>query len=240
MKCWGRIFSPAHFRSRIEDFYHRAPGGWPCWAFSNHDVPRHVGRWLDHAADQDALARQAAALLLSFEGSICIYQGEELGLVDTELSFDELTDPEGITFWPEAKGRDGCRTPMVWDAAAPNAGFSTANATWLPVKAPQRDRAVSTQSGRGQRAGLLPPDAGPAPGRVDLRLGRMRFHDLPEPLLGYDRGDGFTCIFNLSPHPRAPTCRMRSRRCWTRARRSRAAICGWRPMGSSSPARAGG
>ncbi|KPP83825.1 MAG: alpha-glucosidase [Rhodobacteraceae bacterium HLUCCA08] len=197
----GPNFSPAHFRSRIEDFYHRAPGGWPCWAFSNHDVPRHVGRWLDHAADQDALARQAAALLLSFEGSICIYQGEELGLVDTELSFDELTDPEGITFWPEAKGRDGCRTPMVWDAAAPNAGFSTANATWLPVKAPQRDRAVSTQSGEDSVLAFYRRMLALRRAESDLRLGRMRFHDLPEPLLGYDRGDGFTCIFNLSPHP---------------------------------------
>ena len=46
--------------------------------------------------------------------------GEELGQTETVLTFDELTDPAGINFWPEEKGRDGCRTPMVWEASAPN------------------------------------------------------------------------------------------------------------------------
>ena len=41
-------------------------------------------------------------------------------------------DPYGIRFWPEFKGRDGCRTPMVWEANAPNGGFSTGK-PWLPV-----------------------------------------------------------------------------------------------------------
>jgi alpha-glucosidase len=196
----GPDFSPAHFRSRIEAFFKGAPQGWPCWAFSNHDVPRHVGRWANHGADQDLLAKQAAAMLLSFEGSVCLYQGEELGLVDTELTFEELTDPQGINFWPEPVGRDGCRTPMVWEAGAPNAGFSKANRTWLPVKSPQQGRAVDTQ-GPGSVLEFYREMLALRRDETDLKTGKIAFLDLPDPVLGYTRGTEITCLFNLSPEP---------------------------------------
>ena len=72
-------------------------------------------------------------MLLTMRGSVCLYQGEELGLTEAELSFEDLVDPYGIEFWPEFKGRDGCRTPMVWQANAPMGGFTTAPRAWLPV-----------------------------------------------------------------------------------------------------------
>ncbi len=194
----GPNFSPEHFRSRIEAFFKGAPKGWPCWAFSNHDVPRHVGRWLKHATDQDALAKLSAAMLLSFEGSVCLYQGEELGQVDTELVFEELTDPEGINFWPEVKGRDGCRTPMAWEAKGSNAGFSKANKTWLPVKAPQAERAVSSQGGDDSVLSFYKEMLALRRNTPELREGRIAFLDLPEPVLGYTRGDDVICLFNLS------------------------------------------
>ncbi len=196
----GPDFSPAHFRSQIEAFFKGAPAGWPCWAFSNHDVPRHVGRWLNHAEEQDALAKQAAALLLCLEGSICIYQGEELGQVDTVLSFDELTDPEGINFWPEKTGRDGCRTPMVWEANARNGGFSSADHTWLPVKTPQLARAVSTQGTDSVLTFYKDMLALRASEEV-LRTGRTKFLEFDDPVLGFLRGSDFMCIYNLSSGP---------------------------------------
>lgn len=70
-----------------------------------------------------------------------LYQGEELGLKETELSFADLVDPYGIEF----KDRDGCRTPMVWQSHATNGAFSTANRTWLPVPAEHMTHAVDTQ-----------------------------------------------------------------------------------------------
>ncbi len=54
-------------------------------------------------------------LLMTLRGSVCLYQGEELGLTEADLAYQDLQDPYGIQFWPEFKGRDGCRTPMVWD-----------------------------------------------------------------------------------------------------------------------------
>lgn len=195
--------TPQHFREVIEKFYRGAPDGWPCWSFSNHDVSRHVTRWAAIDSGGDALARQAVALLLSFQGAICIYEGEELGQTDTDLAYAELTDPVGLRFWPDNRGRDGCRTPMVWEATAPNAGFSTAK-PWLPVKPPQQARAVDTQDGvagsvlehyRAMLAFRRGSDA--------LCAGGTRFLDLPHPLLGVVRGEGpgaLTCLFNLSPH----------------------------------------
>ena len=199
----GNDFSAAAFRNKIEGFFDGAPQGWPMWAFSNHDVPRHAGRWARHGASLDALSKQAAALLLSFEGSICLWQGEELGQTDTELAFDELTDPQGIAFWPAPMGRDGTRTPMVWDGSD-QGGFTTGR-PWLPVKAPQRTRNVAGQDGRQDsvlehyRAMLAYRRASSA-----LRAGRTRFLDTAEPVLAFQRGKGagaLLCVFNLSPEP---------------------------------------
>ncbi|MFW8637529.1 alpha-amylase family glycosyl hydrolase [Cribrihabitans pelagius] len=188
-------FTARHFRQQIEGFFGGAPEGWPCWAFSNHDVIRHVTRWREHGADQDALAKLSAAMLLSLEGSICLYQGEELGQTETELDYSELTDPQGLRFWPQDKGRDGCRTPMVWDAEAPHGGFSTAGSTWLPVKEPQLIRASNGQDVRAFYKKMLAlRRSEPA-----LREGKTEFLDTPEPLLAFRRGENLLCVFNLSP-----------------------------------------
>jgi alpha-glucosidase len=117
-----------------------APNGWACWAFSNHDVERMVSRW-----SLGTLAKYTYAMLLhTVRGSVCIYQGEELGLMESAMNFEDLRDPYGIEFWPEYKGRDGCRTPMVWQANKVNAGFSTAK-TWLPVSSEHSQQAVDIQ-----------------------------------------------------------------------------------------------
>jgi alpha-glucosidase len=128
-------------------------------------------------------------MLLSFEGSVCLYQGEELGQTETDIEYHELTDPPGFRFWPEYKGRDGCRTPMVWDDSE-NAGFSSVR-PWLPVRPPQRARNVASQRAVAgsvlefYREMLAFRRATP-----DLITGKTRFLDLPEPILGFQRGDG--------------------------------------------------
>ena len=117
-----------------------APDAWPCWAYSNHDTVRHITRW----GLSDAAAKTYTVLLMCLRGSICLYQGEELGLPEADIAFEELQDPYGIEFWPEFKGRDGCRTPMTWVADNANGGFSDAK-PWLPVKAAHLNRAVAAQ-----------------------------------------------------------------------------------------------
>ncbi len=117
-----------------------ARDGWPAWAFSNHDVMRHASRWGLSPAAQ----RLYATLLMCLPGAACLYQGEELGLEEDDISFEDLQDPYGREFWPEYKGRDGCRTPMVWDQTESNAGFSS-GVPWLPLSNENRHRAVHAQ-----------------------------------------------------------------------------------------------
>jgi alpha-glucosidase len=106
-----------------------ARDGWACWAYSNHDVMRHPSRW----QLTDDAARMFTTLMMCLKGSACIYQGEELGLPEADVAYEDLQDPYGIEFWPEFKGRDGCRTPMVWESSNQNGGFSDAAQPWLPV-----------------------------------------------------------------------------------------------------------
>ncbi len=106
--------------------------GWPCWSASNHDVVRTISRTPEpHSPSQAVLI---LAFMASVRGSVCIYQGEELGLPEADIPFHQIQDPYGIPFWPEFKGRDGCRTPMPWDGDAAHGGFSEAE-PWLPVTA---------------------------------------------------------------------------------------------------------
>jgi alpha-glucosidase len=121
-------------------FYSVASEGWACWAFSNHDCERHASRW---GMSQPQL-QVYLAVLLSMRGSVCLYQGEELGLPEAQLSFEDLRDPYGIRFWPKFRGRDGCRTPMPWAKDNSYGGFSTEK-PWLPLPANHLERAVAGQ-----------------------------------------------------------------------------------------------
>ena len=128
------LLSPEHsadyFRQVMTTFKANAGDAWPCWAASNHDVKRSASRWGEHE-DSNQFPLISMAMLMSLRGSVCLYQGEELGLPEADVPFEDLQDPYGIEFWPEYKGRDGCRTPMVWNAEQ-GAGFSEAK-PWLPV-----------------------------------------------------------------------------------------------------------
>ena len=195
----GPNFSAGHFRDTVAGFFNAAPDGWPAWAFSNHDAIRHPSRWSAHGPP-DKLARLSCALLLSLEGSIYIYQGEELGQTETDLEFSELRDPPGLTFWPDYKGRDGCRTPMVWDNG-PQGGF-TIGVPWLPVKDAQLARNVAAQEGvAGSVLEFYRAMLAYRAGSAALMGGRTRFLDVTEPVLMFERvleGSTLTCVFNLS------------------------------------------
>jgi alpha-glucosidase len=94
--------------------------------------------------DRGKLARLLVGMLLTLRGCACIYQGEELGLTDVDLPYEAIRDPCGRKFYPDYKGRDGCRTPMPWQEGAPYAGFTSAT-PWLPVGADHYGLAVDVQ-----------------------------------------------------------------------------------------------
>lgn len=195
-------FSAAHIRATAEDLEAKMADGWPCWAISNHDVQRAVTRW-GGAGASDALAKQLVALVCSLRGSVCLYQGEELGLGEADVPYEALQDPYGKTFWPSFKGRDGCRTPMPWDDSA-QAGF-TSGRPWLPIADAHRDRAVQLQDRNpdstlnATRRFLRWRKTMPA-----LEKGGIEFLDSAEPVLAFIRdfqGQRLLAAFNLSAQP---------------------------------------
>ena len=133
----------AEIRGHIEEAEAFLGDGWACWSFSNHDCFRSATRF-GGAHPDDRLRKMIPQLLCSLRGSICLYQGEELGLEETELTYDQIHDPVGKTFWPASKGRDGCRTPIPWKAQSEHGGFTT-GAPWLPVGSVNMAMAVDRQ-----------------------------------------------------------------------------------------------
>ncbi|KGF81938.1 alpha-glucosidase [Massilia sp. JS1662] len=124
-------FSSRHIRRQVEEFNARVKDGWASWSVGNHDSIRVATRW-SSGEWTPALSKLVLALQLSLKGTPCLYQGDELALPEADVPYELLQDPYGITFWPEFKGRDGCRTPMPWTSETPNAGFTTGK-PWLPV-----------------------------------------------------------------------------------------------------------
>jgi alpha-glucosidase len=192
--------TPALVRECSDRWPDKSDEGWPSWAFSNHDAPRVVSRWANNR-DEVAFAKLALLLLMSLRGSVFLYQGEELGLPQGDVPLESLRDPEAIANWPHTLGRDGARTPMPWEADAPNAGFSR-GAPWLPVDPTHRALAVDLQEQddasilQFARKAIKLRRQFPA-----LRTGAIRMLDAPEPILAFVRGEGgdaVLCAFNLS------------------------------------------
>ena len=100
-------------------------GAWPNWVLGNHDRPRVASRAGPHQA------RVAAMLLLTLRGTPTLYYGDEIGMQQVAIAPAQLRDPFEKNVPGIGVGRDGCRTPMQWNATA-QAGFSTAT-PWLPL-----------------------------------------------------------------------------------------------------------
>jgi alpha-glucosidase len=139
----------ALFRETVVYGEQHKNGGHFCYALSNHDVMRVASRWdagtKGRRGGGKSVARAALMFGLTLPGTYCMYQGEELGLPQAEVPFEKLVDPFGIAFWPDFKGRDGCRTPFPWAKREKHGGFSQARDTWLPFYEPHRALAVDAQ-----------------------------------------------------------------------------------------------
>ncbi len=163
---------PTHIRAnqamRLSEL---PPGAWPCNTLGNHDTPRMWSRYGDGVHDA-ALARLHVALILTLKGTPFLYNGEEIGMTNLELTslsqvrdtaatnqYYLLTEKLGKT--PEqalktviATTRDRCRSPMQW-TEQPNSGFSPPEVQpWLPVN-PNYATGVTVAAQQGDPNSLL-------------------------------------------------------------------------------------
>jgi glycosidase len=115
----------AAYRRAVEAIESVVPGhSWPNYVLGNHDVTRIATR-----AGSAERARVAMMMLLTLRGTPTLYYGDEIGMPEAEIPADRLQDPWALR--EEGQGRDGCRTPMLWDAG-PDAGFGSPD-PWLPL-----------------------------------------------------------------------------------------------------------
>ncbi|EOT30397.1 glycoside hydrolase family 13 protein [Enterococcus saccharolyticus] len=124
--------------------------GWNSLFWNNHDLPRMLSRWGNDQEYRVASAKMLAILLHMMKGTPYIYQGEEIGMVNTPITdISQAEDIETINLYHErlaegyteadiltsinAKGRDNARRPIAWDASE-NGGFTTGT-PWLALNA---------------------------------------------------------------------------------------------------------
>lgn len=133
------------FRKKILEAETDLGGHMPLFVFDNHDNRRSWDRYGD-GEHNEAIAKIVATVLLTTRSAALMYYGQEIGMVTTPpKTRAEVQDPVGKRGWPRFKGRDGERTPMQWDTSK-NAGFSSADHTWLPVPANYLTVNVATES----------------------------------------------------------------------------------------------
>lgn len=195
-------YSSEYIRTTVQTLEQRMTEGWPCWAFSNHDVERVASRWSENGEINPQQCKMLTALLASLRGSVCMYQGEELGLGEASVAFEDLQDPYGITFWPNFKGRDGCRTPMPWEQTdSPHAGFSDVK-PWLPVDDAHKQQSVAVQTNDSNSIlNAYREFMAWRKSQTVLLEGDIEFIETPEPVLAFYRTLGpqkMLCMFNLS------------------------------------------
>lgn len=191
-------WQPAQLVREILDLCEHAPEE-VSWILSNHDGSRPVSRF--GGGERGVRRAFAVTTAMSALGGLpFIFQGEELGLPDSEIAADDLSDPQA-TRNEGKESRDVCRTPMPWDSSHIN-GFTTAPKAWLP--APPRPPELTVE---GQMAN---PDSPIFAYRnlIHLRKTHPEIWNTPldkaealEPeVLQVSRGN-IRLVANLSPNP---------------------------------------
>jgi len=188
IRFWYQYPTAGRLKHMIRESMELSPDGGFCNNPSNHDFPRAATRMTADAPQElrGTIVRQLMALNVALPGSLCIFQGEELGLpqarIPEDIPLDERKD------LVDERCRDGARTPPPWDSTKTNAGFSTSNNPYLPVAAAHYSRAVNLQEQEAEsmlnftRELLEERKLNPA-----LSIGNTRVLDTPEPILAIVR-----------------------------------------------------
>jgi len=214
-------WSASALRAVVDTSIHAFSGvGAPStWVLSNHDVVRHASRLALTADNPQGAgigplspgqpdpvlglrrARAATALMLALPGSAYIYQGEELGLPEAiDLPDDARQDPTWFRTNGERYGRDGCRVPIPWEAAAPAFGFNDTGASWLPQPAEWATFARDQQVGVSGSTLSLYTLALALRSTYGFGLGSVVWLDLGADVVAFRNGD-VTVIANTGAAP---------------------------------------
>lgn len=148
---WGvKELNLLDLKNNFEGWQHKLYGkGWNSLYFENHDQARIISRWGNDKEYRVESAKMFATILHMMQGTPYIYQGEEIGMINTDYDIDSYDDIEIKNSYKElvlekkcmtkeeylkavhTVARDNARTPMQWDDTK-NAGFSN-HTPWFKV-----------------------------------------------------------------------------------------------------------
>lgn len=198
--------------------------GWGTIYLGNHDFPRSVSRFGQEGEYRELSAKMLATLLMTRKGTPTIYQGDEIGMQNTDFKeLEEYRDVEAFNAYKElvlegemskesflkasrTHGRDHARTPVLWENG-PFGGFSQAE-PWIKVSEDYPE--INVQKSLDDQDSVF---------NFYKRLMKLRkehlcwvygqteiLKELKAPLYGYYRKDGdgrFLILLNFSPNPQA-------------------------------------
>lgn len=123
--------------------------GWGARYLENHDQPRSINKYIPEEYQNDHSKKMLATLFMMLNGTLFIYQGQEIGM--SNIRMDEMSDYDDIATHDQyrramlsgkthdeafegmyLRSRDNNRTPMQWTNDK-NAGFSKSEKTWIKV-----------------------------------------------------------------------------------------------------------
>lgn len=123
--------------------------GWNSLYLENHDQARVVSRWGNDKEYRKESAKMFALVYHMMQGTPYIYQGQEIGMVNTDFDIEDYQDVEIRNAYKDLVlerklttkedfmkavhriSRDNARTPMQWNDSS-NGGF-TSGEPWLKV-----------------------------------------------------------------------------------------------------------
>lgn len=150
-EIWHRaqLYKLSEWKKTLTESQKATRGSWYPVYFENHDRPRSIDTFFPRGSNKKLSAKALAIILFTLRGTPFVYQGEELGFANTKFDSiddyddissrgnydlaraDGLSDKQAMKF-VHRFSRDNARTPMQWDSSK-NAGFTTADKSWLPV-----------------------------------------------------------------------------------------------------------
>jgi oligo-1,6-glucosidase len=139
---------------------------WTTVFAENHDQGRSLSRFAtDQPRYREKAAKLLAMLLCTLSGSLFMYQGQEIGMVNIPAHWgpEELRDVDSLNYWRYMEemyggdaimrrkamsgirkvGRDNARTPVQWDGGE-SAGF-TSGRPWIRVHDNYKEINVAAQ-----------------------------------------------------------------------------------------------
>lgn len=207
----------------------QTPGGWSANFLENHDQPRSVSKYICSLSYRNnGIGAKALAIMYFFlRGCPFIFQGQELGLQNFEREdISEFNDVSSISNYEQMlklgispkqalhyinlRSRDNGRTPFPWNNDVNN-GFNNGTKPWLKLNenvgnSTAKDELQDKQSVLNFYRQLISLRNNPDYSDGLIYGDYKKISDLPDKVVGYQRGKDYEVLVNMSEERQRLPC----------------------------------